>query len=229
MSKQTETKTDKTVSSAKRASMALRELIFSGALPAGSDHLESELAEQLGMSRTPVREAVVLLESRGLVEVRPRRGVRIRPVSAADMREIYDVLTVLECMSAEQAARRGPCNAGLEALGIAINDMEQAIEADDRKAWAAADDRFHDELVRLGGNQRVVKIVEWMSDQVRRARATTLYLRPMPVKSNEDHRAVFEAIRAGDPERAGQVHRQHREQARDVLVDLLERLGLQKL
>ena len=227
LSKQTEP--DKVMSSAKRASIVLRDLIFSGALPAGSNHLESELAEQLGMSRTPVREATVLLESRGLLEVRPRRGIRILPVSATDMHEVYDVLTVLECMSVEQAARRNPSEAELAPLSDAMRDMEQAIDVDDRKAWAAADDRFHDELVRLGGNKRAIEIVERMSDQVRRARVMTLFVRPLPVKSNEDHRAVYEAICDGDPERAGTLHREHRVHARDVLVGLLERLGLEKL
>jgi DNA-binding GntR family transcriptional regulator len=73
----------------------LRDLIFSGKLGAGTDHLESELAQALGMSRTPVREAVLMLEAQGLLEVRPRKGVRIKPVSPSDMAEIYDVLTEL--------------------------------------------------------------------------------------------------------------------------------------
>lgn len=224
-----QTENDRTLSNAKRASQALSELIFSGALPAGSNHLESELADQLGMSRTPVREAVVVLESRGLLEVRPRKGVRIVPVSPDDMREVYDVLTVLESMAAEQAAASRPSSSDLAVLEAAICDMETSIAEDDRKAWAAADDRFHEELVRLGGNRRVAEIAERMSDQVRRARAVTLFVRPMPIKSNEDHRAVYEAIRDGDAERAGRRHRKHRETARDELVELLERLGLQGL
>ncbi|WP_254430671.1 MULTISPECIES: GntR family transcriptional regulator [unclassified Ruegeria] len=216
-------------SNAQRAVHALRNMIFSGELSAGSDHLESELAERLGMSRTPIREAALTLESQGLLELRPRKGVRILPVSADDMREIYDVLTELESLAAERAAQMGYGQKDLRDLGQAIVDMDEAIAKQDLEAWAAADERFHRELVRLGGNSRVKAIVAMMSDQVRRARTTTLFIRPLPTKSNEDHRAVFQAIRDGDAELARQRHHKHRQQARDILVGLLEKHKLSGL
>ena len=76
-------------SNTQRAADEMRRLIFRGDLAAGSDHLETELAERFGMSRTPVREAALILEAQGLVAVRPRRGVRILSVSPDDMAEIY--------------------------------------------------------------------------------------------------------------------------------------------
>jgi DNA-binding GntR family transcriptional regulator len=220
---------DKTLSNSQRAAHALRELVFSGELAPGSDHLETELAERLGMSRTPVREAVLVLESQGLLEVRPRKGVRIMPISPADMREIYEVLTELESMAADRAARAGYGAVELSELQSAIRDMDEALGRDDRTAWAEADERFHRELVRLGGNRRVMEIFDRLSDQVRRAKAVTLFVRPLPLKSNEDHRAVSEAIRSGDAETARETHRRHRQQACEVIVDLLNRLGLSRL
>ena len=95
----------KQMSSSQRALLELRKMIFSGELAPGSDHLESELAEQLNMSRTPVREAVLMLEGQGLLALRPRKGVRVLPLSPEDMEEIYDVLTELESLAAECAAR----------------------------------------------------------------------------------------------------------------------------
>jgi DNA-binding GntR family transcriptional regulator len=222
-------KTAKPVSNAQRAVQQLREMVFSGELPAGSDHLETELAERLGMSRTPVREAALLLESQGLVEMRPRKGVRILPVSATDMREIYDVLTELESLAAERAAEAGYSEPQLTELAAAIDDMDRAIADEDLEAWAEADERFHVELVRLGGNSRVQMIVAMMGDQVRRAKASTLFVRPLPVQSNEDHRQVYAAILAGDPAKARRVHRDHRRHARDVLTELLDRMRLRTL
>lgn len=216
-------------SNSQRAATALRELIFSGALAPGTDHLETELAERLGMSRTPVREAVLVLEGQGLLEVRPRKGVRISPISPADMREIYEVLTALESMAAEKAARAGYTDDDLADLKGAIDDMNAALAEDDRAAWALADERFHRELVRLGRNERVSEIFDRLSDQVRRAKAMTLYVRPLPVKSNEDHRTVCEAIRNGDAELARETHHRHREQACEVIVELLNRFGLSQL
>lgn len=216
-------------SSTQRAIDALRSMIFSGDLPAGSDHLESELAVQLGMSRTPVREAALRLESQGLVQMRPRKGVRILPISPSDMREIYDVLTELESFAARRAAERGLSDTDLASLAQSIDDMDSALAQTALEDWAEADDRFHQELVQLGGNARVCAIVDLMNDQVRRARAVTLFMRPIPNQSNEDHRRVFEAIRRGDADEAAGTHRAHRQTAKVMMVDLLERHRLHRI
>lgn len=216
-------------SNTQRALTELRAMIFDGELAPGSDHLETELAERLGMSRTPVREATLTLASQGLVELRPRKGIRVQPISVADMREIYEVLTELEALSAEEAASARHSEADLAALHGAIVAMEEAIKAEDREAWASGDDMFHAELVRLGGNSRVAAIVGMLTDQVRRARSATLFIRPLPTKSNEDHRAVYEAIRAGDAATARARHHAHRRAARDMMLSLLERHRLRQL
>lgn len=219
----------KPLSNSQRALNELRRRIFEGDLPGGSDHLESELAEQLNMSRTPVREAVLMLEGQGLLELRPRKGVRILPVSSEDMSEIYDVLTELESLAAERAAQAGYSAQDLHDLAQAIDQMDRALAQEDLEAWAQADDQFHSELVRLGGNRRVGIISAMMIDQVRRARNTTLYMRPVPTKSNEDHRKVLAAIARGDAQTARSVHRLHREQAKALLVALLDKHRLRFL
>ncbi|WP_367646991.1 GntR family transcriptional regulator [Ruegeria arenilitoris] len=219
----------KTLSNTQRAVRDLRQMILSGELAAGTDHLESELAETLGMSRTPIREAALMLESKGLLEMRPRKGVRILPVSSDDMREIYDILTELESLAAQRAAEAGYSEDELAVLAGSIAKMDQAIETEDLEAWAEADELFHQELVRLGGNKRVEAIVAMMSDQVRRARATTLFIRPLPVKSNEDHRVVFQAISEGRPDAARERHREHRLQAKAMLCGILEKHRLTSL
>lgn len=207
----------------------LRRLIFEGELPAGSDHLEGELAERLGMSRTPVREAALTLAGQGLLEVRARKGVRILPVSVQDMAEIYEVLTELESMAAFKAAAKNYGASDLMVLEKTILDMETALAVEDRDAWAAADDEFHTELVRLSGNSRVIEIVARMGDQVRRAKAVTLHMRPLPLQSYKDHREVLDAIRAGDAKRAHDVHYAHREAAKTVLLALLHQNRLYML
>ena len=207
----------------------LRTLIFDGDLAAGSDHLEGDLAQRLGLSRTPVREALLTLETQGLVEIRPRKGVRIRPISPQDMAEIYDVLTELESLAAYDAARAGLDTNALLPLVQAIAQMETALRNGSPLEWAKADDEFHRELVRLGGNSRVIDIVAVMSDQVRRARLATLYVRPAPTQSNVDHRGVYDAIARGDGDGARMLHRAHRLAAKDMLIELLNRHPLQTL
>lgn len=219
----------KPLSNTQHALQELRRMIFAGDLPAGSDHLETALADQLGMSRTPVREAALILDRQGLVTLRPRKGVRILPVSPTDMGEIYDILTELESLAARDTAQRRLSQAALATMADAIDRMEDALTQNALEDWARADDLFHSELVRLGGNSRVRMIFEMMSDQVRRARAVTLYMRPLPVQSNKDHRDVLEAIRAGDSNRAASLHRAHRQNAKRMIVDLLEKHSLNRI
>ena len=216
-------------SNTQRAVDELRDMIFRGELAPGSDHLEGELAEKLGMSRTPIREAALMLEAQGLVALRPRKGLRVMSVSPQDMADIYDVLTELESLAAARAADEGYLPADLAKLRSAIDDMDFALKKEDREAWSAADDRFHRELVRLGGNKRVQVIVAMMEDQVRRAKIITLHMRPLPVRSNDDHRALLEAIASGDAVRARHIHKVHRTEARKVLLALLETHSLKHL
>jgi len=162
----------------------LRGLIFSGELAPENNYLESELAERLGMSRTPV-------------------------------------LTELECLSVRRAAQAGYNKADLAHLYGCIDAMDAAIAKDDRQAWAINDEAFHDELVRLGDNLHANQIVRQYNDRVRHARNLTLDIRPLPVQSNQDHRAVCEAIFRGNVKEAEEVHRTHRAYARVMLTDLL--------
>ena len=215
------------MTSANRALAALRQMIFDGELPAGSDHLEIELADRLGMSRTPVREALRALESQGLAELRPRRGIRVLPISAADMREIYDILTELESHAAARAA--GRTDADLAPLDRALVRMDHALAAKDLEAWAAADDDFHQTLVALAGNARLVSMVALLRDQVRRARRVTLHMRPWPEQSNSDHRALVAAIREGQADLAHDLHHAHCTRARQMLLALLERHQLRQI
>jgi DNA-binding GntR family transcriptional regulator len=145
------------------------------------------------------------------------------------MEEIYAVLTELESLAAEEAAGKGYSEADLGVLKQSIEAMEEALVREDRDDWAVADEAFHTELVRLGGNSRVSSIVSMMANQVRRARAMTLYIRPLPVISNEDHRAVYDAIKNGDARAARERHRSHRQHAREVLIDLLKKHRLFQL
>ena len=217
--------TAKGKSNTQHALAVLKNLILDNRLASGSNHLESELAEMLGMSRTPVREATLILEAQGLVEVKPRRGVRILPISPEDMTEIYDILTELESLSAQLAAQKKYEESAFEVAEEAIQNMDNALAREDREAWAMADEVFHKELIRLGGNRRIAKICQIYNDQVHRARNLTLNLRPKPTKSNDDHRKVLDAIRKGDAQKAWQIHRTHRLQAKNMLVSLLEKYG----
>lgn len=207
----------------RRARDEIRARIFDLRLAPNEHRLESELATELGMSRTPVREACLQLQSEGLVDVVPRRGVRVRPVSPDDLAEIYDVIGVLEARAAELAAERDAGDLDLTALDDAVGAMQAALAADDLDGWALADDRFHHELVVASGNGQLVDFAGQLADRVRRARLVTLRLRPVPTGSVADHAELVELIRDGDGAAAHRRHLEHRRATGRTLVELVRR------
>ncbi len=207
----------------------MRRRILDNLWSPGQQKLEQEIALELGMSRTPVREALIRLANEGLVEVIPRRGMRVLPVSPNDMREIYVVLTALESCAGELLALRRPSDAELQPLVEATRLMTRALQADDLDAWAAADERFHQGLVELSGNRTLIDAVARLGDRVHRARMFTLRLRPKPVTSTEEHLALLERIRAGDARGTVEVNRAHRERASRELLAIFERYRLKQM
>lgn len=211
------------------AHLQIRQLILDNKWPPGFQATEQEVASRLGMSRTPVREALMRLQQDGLVSVIPRHGMRVLPVSSADMKEIYDILTSLESTAAELAASRNLSDQQLEGLERATADMDKALNEDDLERWAQADARFHEQLLELGGNQMLKSVVLNFIDRAHRVRMLTLRMRPKPVNSTREHAELVEAIREGDREKARNIHKAHRERAGRELLALLDRLGLNHL
>lgn len=212
-----------------RAYREIKSRIMGNLYPPNLQVLEQDLAQQLGMSRTPVREALIRLEKEGLVEILPRRGMRVVPIAPEDMREIYEVLTSLEARAAERLAERRPSSAELAPMVAALEEMERSLEQGDLETWAQADEDFHRLLLELCGNRRLATMAMTVFDLVHRARMVTLRMRPLPTKSSRDHRALIDAILAGDSRRAYEVHYQHRHQAMQLLTEILERYNLQEL
>lgn len=192
---------------------ALRRRILDSDLFPGSQHLEQDLAEALQVSRTPVREALIRLQAENLVQVIPRHGARILPISPADMKDIYEVLMGLEPVATARAAALRPSDVALRPMTKACTRMGAAIRSGDNEAWAAADDDFHLGIVALCGNARLTAIFMNCWDQVHRARRFTLRLRPHPdpARSIREHRDILDAIRAGDSKTAAARCLAHRE------------------
>ena len=212
-----------------QAYAALKRRVLDNEFPVGSFFLEQELADLLEMSRTPIREALVRLANEGFVEIRPRHGMRVLPISATDMREIYTILTALEAEVAAEVAARGLTAEEIATLREAVDDMEAALVDDDRKAWAVADERFHRCLCSFSGNQRLRAVILQFWEQSHRVRMLTLRLRPKPVQSTREHLDLVHAIEAREPEKARHIHRVHRETAADMLADILSSHGLTNL
>lgn len=211
------------------AYQGIRRRILDNLWAPGFQAMEQEVASELGMSRTPVREALIRLGKEGLVEVIPRRGMRVLPVSPNDMREIYEILTALESMAAELLAARKPSDAELKPLITATKAMEKALIKGDLDAWAAADELFHQRLIVMAGNKMLSDAVMSYWDRAHRARMFTLRLRPTPVNSTQEHMALVERLQHGDAAGAAAVNRQHRQRASRELLAIFERFRLQQM
>lgn len=216
-------------SQTERAYRTMKRSIMENELVPAAFYLERELAELLGMSRTPVREAARRLEAEGFVEIRPRHGITVLPISPEDMTEIYALLSELEPMAAELAATNGLSEEQLNQISNCVEIMDKALEEGDLDAWADADHDFHQMLVGFSGNKRLIWVISTFWDQVYRARKVTLRMREKPVASNRDHRNLVQAIRDQDPVKAREIHKKHRDQAAKTLVRLISKHGLQAL
>ena len=217
------------ISLTEEAYRLLKSEIMENRLPPGFQALESELAQRMGMSRTPVREAVIRLKDEGLVEVVPRRGMRVLAVAPEDMVEIYELLTVLEAEAAAMIAKARPKLADVKPLDQAVSRMERAIAEGNREEWGAADDQFHRALLDLCPNRRLASFVGVMLDQAHRARMVTLHMRDMPERSTEEHRNLVAALLEGDAVVVRGQYRAHRERAAEELIGILERYHLHHL
>lgn len=228
------TATDETVNGSRQSlvEQAYRDLkgrILSNEYPPSFQVTETEIAQRFAMSRTPIHEALLRLQSDGLVELMPRHGVRVLPIYPADLREIYELLCCLESTAAElMASRQLPPDAPefqeMEAANVAI---DEALARGDLDDFAEMDDRFHRLLVAYSGNERLMRFVMSISDQQHRARRLTLRLRPPPMQSSAEHRGILEAIRRGDARAAHELHRAHRVRGMNLILGLIEhyRLG----
>ncbi len=195
-----------------QAYQALRRMILNLELLPGEKLVLRDLAERLQMSRTPVREALVRLSTEGLVETIPNKGMRVSVPTTVATREIYEIIAGLEGQAAKLAAERADA-AMIDLLDRAVADQEAALAADDIAGWAEGDRVFHGLLLVAADNQRMRELMGYFEGHMQRIRIATIYQRRKPVQSVRDHRALVEAIRARDGERARQIHLAHRDQA----------------
>ncbi|RZU53593.1 GntR family transcriptional regulator [Krasilnikovia cinnamomea] len=171
--------------------------ILSGRVYPGERLVEEQLTRRLGISRGPLREALRLLAQRGLVEHVPRRGARVATLSGDDVRELYEIRTVLE----RHAAASIPPDADLSALQDALDAMRKSTESGDRPAVADAHRRFHVEVVALGGNRQLCRLYESVLVRLQLYMAANLHREAevaAPADGVQRHERLLAAIASKD-------------------------------
>ncbi|MFE0566557.1 GntR family transcriptional regulator [Priestia megaterium] len=207
-----------------RAYLAIRHAIRHLKLEPGQTVLEREMAEILGMSRTPVRESLVRLETEGWVRLIPRRGFIVAPLVADDLQQIYEVVEALDGVAGYLATPKVTATE-LNHLEQLILEQEKALELGDLLAWTELDDQFHNFIVDLAENQRLRGIVDSQSDQLYRARLYTIGLRPKPTHSVIEHKAILAAMRANEPGAVRTLLQSHRHRARNEILEAIRSIS----
>lgn len=217
------------VSLAEQAYAKIRHRIVENEYPIGYQALEMDLAQEFGMSRTPVREALVQLEKEGLVEIIPRHGMRVLPISVQDMLEIFQILTYLEALAVDLILEMAPAPEVFDPMEAAVEAMAKAIEEDDLEAWSLADYSFHSELLDLAGNRRLTETVASFWDQIKRTKRVAIFRRSKPRRSTENHRRLIDAMRRGEAKKAREIHIRQRQGSHAELLEIIERFDIRHL
>lgn len=204
-----------------RVYRALRQAIFEGTVAPGDRLTTQRIAEQLGVSRTPVRAALVRLESEGLIERTGGQSARVRALTTDEVSHAYDVAMAVEGMLVYRLAQ-ADADAELDELVAVVERMSAAAAVGDKTAWVQADERFHALLIELGGNPLASATMERVESVIGRLRFLSLHLNPHgAAESAEDHRAVVEAVRRREADAARSTHHTHWERVRAANLDFL--------
>ena len=204
-------------------SEALREAIHNGTLKPGERLMEIQLAEELGVSRTPIREAIRRLELEGFLVMVPRRGTYVADISIRDINEVFEIRKALDVLAAGLAAER-ITEEELEQLERLLVEIGEYIDNGDADGIVVADGKFHDILYRASRNDRLVGIINNLREQFTRFRSISMAYPGRIQNTLEEHRRLVEAIGQRDAEQAQQCAREHLENAEQILLnDLSER------
>jgi DNA-binding GntR family transcriptional regulator len=192
---------------------SLREAIFNGYFEPGEKLDQDRIAEELEVSRTPVREAMRRLESEGFVEVRPHYGAFIAKVSRQDIREVYEIRRVLEAEVVRQVTPLMP-ESVLDELDRSLTETQAQFEAGDSAKHFESDVYFHETIANFIENRLLKEVIDGLTNRVSVVRRFA-ELQPGPhlVESFKEHRALLQAIRQRDPEEAAELMRVHLERS----------------
>ena len=195
----------------------LREEILNGKIRSGDRLVETDLADRIGTSRTPVREALHTLEREGLVESLHRVGYVVRPISELEVSELCDIRLALEALALRWALSKDPVK-----LANAMRDnlcrCEEQIVAGNLKAFVEMDSQFHDLISRIADSSRLMEMTNSIRRYMLRYRIQSIYTKENVHRAIDGHKAVLKAIENGDKKAAQRALRAHIKQSeKDIL------------
>lgn len=199
---------------------SLRDAIVNQDLKPGERLRDTDLADEIGVSRTPVREAIRRLEMEGYVTIQPRKGAYVAGLSSKDINEVFEIRSELESLAASLAA--------LRATDEDINELRAAMEyeadifgSSDLIKTIEEDTKLHELIFKASKNKRLLAMVKDLREQVQRFRTTTLAVPGRMKFAHEEHNKVIEAIINRDSEAARKAAKEHIESAKAALLEVI--------
>ncbi len=202
----------------------LREAIINQTLKPGERLMEIQLAEEMGVSRTPVREAIRKLELEGLVVMVPRKGAYVAGISMKDIHEVYELRSALEALAASLAAVR-ITDEELEEMERQMVREAKETEENNLQGIVSIDTTFHDLLYQAAHNQRLGQFINILQEQVQRFRAATLSRPGRSKYALEEHKKIVEALANKDAKLAAKLATEHIENAENAMIFAMDKDG----
>ena len=198
----------------------LRRAILRGELKPGERLMEIRLANKLGVSRTPIREAIRKLELEGLVLMVPRKGAEVAEITEKNLRDVLEVRCALEELAVQLACDRID-EEGLEQLKSASLHFRDVLDSDDITLIAQADEAFHDVIFTATDNGRLIQLLNNLREQMYRYRIEYLKKKEYYPQLLAEHEAIIAAIEGHDKEKATEITGQHINNQVDTVVGTL--------
>lgn len=202
---------------------SLRKAIVEGSLKPGQRLMEVQLAEQLGVSRTPVREAIRKLELEGFVIMLPRKGAYVADMSVKDIVDVLEVRAALEGLAANLAAERME-EKEIEELKKVSEDLNEAMKERNLDEILKKDVEFHQCIFESAGNKKLTQMINSLWEQVYRFRAGYMSDQSAMSGIREEHEQLINAIIRGEGEEASKCAKEHIERAEQYMIDKADRI-----
>ena len=196
----------------------LRAAILDGNLKAGQRLMEVQLAEQLGVSRTPIREAIRKLELEGLVVMLPRKGAYVANMSFKDLIDVLEIRASLEGLAAYLAAERRS-DEEIVALEQVAKEIETCVREADIEGVLKKDIDFHEKIFMMANNKKLYQLITSLWEQVHRFRVTYVSNYDASLSLVEEHNRILQAIKTGDGELAKKYATEHIELAEQFFME----------
>ncbi len=200
---------------------SIRAAILTGSIKPGERLMEVQMAEKLGVSRTPIREAIRKLELEGLVIMIPRKGVYVADLSVKDITDVLEIRAALEGLAAGLAAARVTEEENEEIRKAAVS-FDEAIKGDDFELIVAKDIEFHDKIFNATSNDKLLILLSNLREQIQRFRVMMLKKTSKLKDLSHEHKEIAEAIRNKDMEKASKLAKIHVEQAEYHIIKMVE-------